>query len=289
MTVDARIKTSFRAHPKRVKLQRRLGPAGPLALIDLILYTAENRQSGSYGSMTAEDLAVAAQWPGDPEQFVTALREVGFLDVSEHGELSLHGWDQSNPYAANYGERQLIARINSHVGWLKRKGIACSKRACELCREHATRMRPAQKGNAPPPSHHSPSPLTTHTVKKRKPASRLSDDWTPKETTAAWAAKNFPTVNFTREVEAFRDWHLGKGTLWVDWDRALMSWIRRSEKDYAKGSTHGRTDNRKPDTKPAEPRTANKFKQLSGAEILAKRGVHQVQLETPGDPSSDLR
>jgi hypothetical protein len=67
------------------------------------------------------------------------------------------------------------------------------------------------------------------TSERKKRATSLFEGWEPKETTKAWAAEKYPQINLSDEVEAFRDWHIGKGSTWNDWDKALMSWIRRAK------------------------------------------------------------
>lgn len=168
---DARLSTSFRTHPKRVKLQRRMGPVGVLAFIDLILFAAESRTSGTLTGMTAEDVAIAARWEGDTEQFISALLDLRFLDRSDDGEMSMHDWSEHNPFASGSGERKLIARSNAHAGWLKRKGIDCAKKTCELCKFRRSAMRLRENGNAPTPSHL--SPLTS--LKEEESKTSLSD------------------------------------------------------------------------------------------------------------------
>lgn len=210
MTRDARIATTFRSHPKRVKLQRRLGQAGPLAILDLILFATDSRPSGVFSGMTVEDIAIAAIWHGDPEQLVTALVETGFLDKTEHGEYALHDWCSHNPYAAGADERSHIAEVNAHVGWLKRKDISCHVKDCELCGAYAERMRSLKKGNAPSPS---PSPSekkkTTPSESEKKPvkpsAKDLIENFSLEPKHREWGAGHCPSVPLDEELAAWKD------------------------------------------------------------------------------------
>ena len=49
---DARLSASFPTHPKTKKLMRRLGAAGPWALVCLFLWARMNRADGDLSGMT---------------------------------------------------------------------------------------------------------------------------------------------------------------------------------------------------------------------------------------------
>jgi hypothetical protein len=78
----------------------------------------------------------------------------------------------------------------------------------------------------------------TETEKKK---TRLRGEWEPKQGTRDWAATRYPRVSFDAEVAKFRDWHIGKGSMWVDWDRSLMMWIRRAAEDLTPTTTPQRS------------------------------------------------
>jgi hypothetical protein len=91
--------------------------------------------------------------------------------------------------------------------------------------------KPKGSENPPAPAP-APAPVEkkkTPSESKKKTALLLADDWQPKIATRQWAATKFPRVDFDAELEAFRDWHIGKGSTWSDWDRALMTWIRKAK------------------------------------------------------------
>jgi hypothetical protein len=77
---DFRIKTSWRNHPKRKKLVRRLGPEGLVALYDLWSFCATDRTDGDLQDMSDEDIALAADWHGEPELFIDTLLELGLVE-----------------------------------------------------------------------------------------------------------------------------------------------------------------------------------------------------------------
>jgi hypothetical protein len=117
MNIDIRLQVSFRDHPKRIKLERRLGAAGALALIDLLLSVAQSKPDGCLRGWSDEDIAIAAKWDGEPEEFVSTLAELHFLDRYEGGSYCVHDWTQHNGYAAGAPERSERARAAARARW----------------------------------------------------------------------------------------------------------------------------------------------------------------------------
>jgi uncharacterized phage protein (TIGR02220 family) len=101
---DYRVKVGWRTHPKRVKLQRRLGADAVLAVPDLWEFCASSRTDGDLSGMSDEDIAIAAGYPGDAAPWVSALLEIGLL-VGKPGRLRIHGWEEHNPYVASHSKR----------------------------------------------------------------------------------------------------------------------------------------------------------------------------------------
>ena len=151
MNADIRLKVTFPNHHKTKKLHRRLGPQGPLSLIYLWLYVAENKPDGVLSGMDEEDIEIAAQWDGDAGSMLTALLDLCFLhkkECSEHNAYVVHDWKENNPYAFHAPVRSERARKGAAARWGKddkKQGI------------NASSMLPAQASNAPSPSP-SPSP-----------------------------------------------------------------------------------------------------------------------------------
>jgi hypothetical protein len=87
---------SLRDHRKTLSLARLLGIKRPQAIGHLHClwwWTLDNSQDGRLERIAAEDLAEAALWDGDPNEFVAALCQAGFLD--QDGEtLVVHDWDE---------------------------------------------------------------------------------------------------------------------------------------------------------------------------------------------------
>lgn len=172
-TKDARIHTGFPNHPKTKKLARRLGPQGPLSCLYLFLWTAANRSDGNLTGMTAEDVELAVDWPGDDGAFVAALLAVRFLD-GEEGTYKIHDWAEHNPWAAGAQQRSEKARwaaLCKQYGrneaarmmpeYARRLPDAVPESASgmpEVVPEGASGTQPAPSGSAPSPNP-SPSPF----------------------------------------------------------------------------------------------------------------------------------
>ena len=82
-------------HPKTLKLSRLLKVHIAQAVGHLHFFwwwALDYAQDGDLSKCDVEDIAVAANWPGDAEEFVSAMCDAGFLDRDESGKLSIHDW-----------------------------------------------------------------------------------------------------------------------------------------------------------------------------------------------------
>ncbi len=74
-----------------------------------------------------------------------------------------------------------------------------------------------------------PKAETGRTVKAR---TRITPDWQPSEGCRTWAAGAVTEagveVALTHELEQFRDYHDGKGTLAANWDATFRTWVRNA-------------------------------------------------------------
>jgi len=166
MNEDIRIDISFSNHRKRKKLFSLLGAQGVLSLIDLWIKTAENRPKGILAGMDEADIALDAQWPGNPAQFCQALIDTGFLERSENGIYSIHDWKEHQRYVYFSEERSKVARDAAEKRWKKRRGIKIEDK--EKQEHNADIMQGAcgqhTNGNAPSPV---PSPSPSPIPKKK--------------------------------------------------------------------------------------------------------------------------
>lgn len=76
---------SLRNHPKTRKLSRRVGGIAPAVghLHCLWWWSMDYARDGDLTKFTPEDVAIAAEWDGDPETFIGYLVECEFLENSD--------------------------------------------------------------------------------------------------------------------------------------------------------------------------------------------------------------
>jgi hypothetical protein len=87
---------TLRNHPKLGRLARRLGVSKPQAaghLVFLWFWATDYCDDGDLTGFEAVEVAEAADWQEDPDAFVSALIDSGFIDASDDGSsLHIHDW-----------------------------------------------------------------------------------------------------------------------------------------------------------------------------------------------------
>ncbi len=114
---DIRISTTLFKHPKTIKLRKKLNWEGVTSLIQLWCHTAENKCEGVLDGMDHEDIAIASDWEGDPDEFVRVLLELRWLDKKDDGPYQIHDWEEHNPWAAKGRERSELAKWAANIRW----------------------------------------------------------------------------------------------------------------------------------------------------------------------------
>lgn len=233
---DIRLGTDCLRHPKIRKLRRRLGADGIVALVSLWCFAGERRQTGTLDGMNAEDIALAGDWQGDQEVFRDTLIELRLLDADENGILSIHGWDEHQPWIIHAPDRTAKAKKASAARWGK-------KSDANACSEHAPSMPDAlpadATSNAPSPT---PSPTPSPSPKREAPrarGTRLPKDWSLPDEWKKWAAEARTDVDPDLEGQKFADyWHAktGKDATKADWQATWRNWIRNARPPTGYGS-----------------------------------------------------
>ena len=72
---DIRVQASWLVSTKRAKLERRLGPAGVLAVMDLWVWTGASKPNGDLSGIDDEEIEIAARWGGEAGALVSAMAE----------------------------------------------------------------------------------------------------------------------------------------------------------------------------------------------------------------------
>jgi len=65
---------------------------------------------------------------------------------------------------------------------------------------------------------------------KTKRAHAVPEDWQPSDTFRAECEQKWPTLLIAQEVEAFIDFHIAKGSVFKDVQRAFRTWCRNASK-----------------------------------------------------------
>jgi hypothetical protein len=139
-----------------------LGPGSTDCLIDLWIGAAMNHPDGVLRGMDETDLALEAGWEGEPETFVKAMLECGFLEKTDSGDYVLHDWQDHQGYAIHAESRKQRARNAAAKRWEKRNNPGNAEAMHEASASddssNATSMHSHARSNA-----RSPDPLPSPT------------------------------------------------------------------------------------------------------------------------------
>ena len=158
MNSDIRLAVSFRGHRKRKRLRLLLGPGSTDCLIDLWIATAMTHPSGVLQGMDEIDIALEAGWEDEPQKFVTALVECGFLEKDEYGAYALHDWSDHQGYAIHAERRKANARNAAAARWNARQ----EKAMREVCDQHTGGNPPSPLPSPVPEPSPEPVPVPFH-------------------------------------------------------------------------------------------------------------------------------
>lgn len=175
MNSDIRLAVSFRGHRKRKRLRLLLGPGSTDYLIDLWIATAMTHPSGVLQGMDEIDIALEAGWEGEPQTFVAALVECGFLEKSDDAYM-LHDWSDHQGYAIHAERRKAHARNAAAARWNAKQEKAMQ----EAYNQHAGGNPPSPLPSPAPeplpfPFHSSqPAPAASNAEQKRRRNSEIT-------------------------------------------------------------------------------------------------------------------
>lgn len=212
-------------HPKTRKLAYSLDISVPTAIGHLHClwwWAMSYAKDGDLAQFDDVDIAIGAQWMGDPETFVKALVTVGFLDlhtVDEHCK-SIHDWNQ-------YGGKLL------------------AKREADADRKRRTRDVTSTSTGHPPDIHRTAqvekktkennreeeklTSFATANAAKATRATSLPDDFVVTEEMTNWAfAEQFTYQDIKEQAALFRDHYKSNGKPMKDWLATWRNWMRRS-------------------------------------------------------------
>lgn len=248
---DIRLLLSFRNHPKTKKLRRTHGEAGVLGVIYLYMFAAECKPDGQLSGMDEFDIALACDFEGEHEAFVSDLVKFGFLDLDD-GVYSIHDWSENNPYAAGAKERSEKAKKAAKARWGTNNQEVTGEKDAPSINEHSGKheeaLPDAQTSNAPSPSP-SPSP-EPKSRGARKRGTRLPKNWQPSRELKSWALNERPGMDLQRVIDSFTDYWIaktGQAATKLDWGATFRNWVRNekpngSSKQNSRPSAASRQD-----------------------------------------------
>lgn len=131
-----RVESSVRTHPKIAKLARRLGVCIPHArglVTGLWAWACDTAPDGNLSSYDSEDLSIAAEWDGKPDDLYQALLDVRLLEQSGDGVL-IHDWmERAEGYkrAQNEANRRAQKEVQKKEPGMRAPRVhhACNTRA----------------------------------------------------------------------------------------------------------------------------------------------------------------
>lgn len=143
MNTDFRLSVGYFEHPKIMKLERRMGEGAVLAHIRLLRFASMNKPDGLLTGMDREDVAIASGFKGDGDTFVATLIVLRLLDTDSQDALSLHDWQDWNPWAAGSKDRIAKAKSAASARWGgagEKNAPSISEQCAKQCAEQSLAM-----------------------------------------------------------------------------------------------------------------------------------------------------
>jgi hypothetical protein len=119
--LDFRVYVSVFDHPKFLRLEAALSERACMALFRLWGWARRHRKDGDLTGLSDREIAIAARWKGAAARFVTALREIGWLD-GDAGAFKLHGWRKAQPHSMGALSFERAQQVRALERWAKKAG-----------------------------------------------------------------------------------------------------------------------------------------------------------------------
>ena len=211
-------------HPKTFDLAARLGVELPTVIGYLELlwaFTGKQASQGNVGKWPSGAIARACMWMGDPDKFISALVDAGFLDRDPTHKLVVHDWEEHAPGWVRAKLKKLSLEFISALEPSLEPSLEDSlEHSCEGLQEAST------KGSEVKGSEASVKALAGKPPKKRK--TQISSDFFPDETGVEKVEQ--ANLSLAIELNRFRDYHTAKGSVMADWQAAWRTWVGNAVK-----------------------------------------------------------
>lgn len=117
MADDVRVSTALPTHPKTLRLEHALGPAGFAALVKLFCWAGDHRPDGDLSGISDDDLELSVGWK-QKQRLIPVLAKVGFLEGKARSRR-IHDWNYHQPFVATKSQRIERARLAAAARWQK--------------------------------------------------------------------------------------------------------------------------------------------------------------------------
>ena len=212
-------------HPKLKKLCRLLDISQPAAvghLMYLWWWAVDYCDNGDLTRFEPLDIAVAAQWEGDPETFLEALIRCGWVD-RQLDEMLIHDWDE---YIGRLLDRRRKDADRKRASRGRPQDVQRTVRGHP---KDGAQTAHVTKPNQTVPNQGDPPLVPPKGGAKPRRKSRLPAEWLPSPEDVAYAkAQGFGEAEIHRQAELFRDHWLANGETKDDWHATWRNWIRRA-------------------------------------------------------------
>jgi hypothetical protein len=206
----------FFTNRKTIRLIARVGHAGPTHLQRLWAYAAKHHPAtGILQGYLPEELDVMIAWSGEPGKCVSAMAEVGFLDVIEGG-YKIHDWEEHAGHLLAFKQRSQAA---NKARWEKLK---CSNNNQLSYKES---LETDKESFSTPPTIPTIPTIPTKLSTRRQGL----EDFQVTEEIRNWARKEFGVEIPDEVVREFKDhWRKEPGRkLRMDWDATFQVNVRK--------------------------------------------------------------
>lgn len=219
-------------HPKLRKLAALLSINRPQAVghcMYLWWWCLDYAQDGSLARYDAVDIALAAEWAGDPAEFVEALERSGFVDRSDEG-LAVHDWWE---YAGRLIERRKVDAERKRTGRPSAVRAASSGRPSDIQRTSSGHpsdgARTAHVPTQPTQPTQPTAPREDARAARSPHQTQIPAGFTPSESALRRAEElGWTADGIAHELERFRGYHEAKGGRFKDWNLCFLNWLRKA-------------------------------------------------------------
>lgn len=216
-------------HPKTLDFAARLGVSRPTAIGHLDLFWAfagKYAAQGNIGKLADGAIARGCDWMGDPETFVAALRDAGFLDPDPVHRFIVHDWSEHCPRWVKSKLKTLELEFIGPASPDTSADTSPDTSAPSLSKARLIQGKASQESEGA----HAP-PKT-----RGKSASRIPDDFelTDARRQIAEAERVEPERTFAKFADYWRAASGAKARK-LDWDATWRNWCR-TEADRSRGT-----------------------------------------------------